>query len=77
MSEMTNDNRTYHAYLLRLWRVNSGRATVWHASLEDSRTGERQGFANLRRLLEFLEAQTSNVEQPGACERKDKHDSNC
>ncbi len=30
---MTDDNRTYQAYLLRLWRVNSGCATVWHASL--------------------------------------------
>ena len=60
---MTDDQRTYHAYLLRLWRVNSGRATVWHASLEDSRTGERRGFADLRGLLAFLEEQTNDVDQ--------------
>ena len=60
---MTDDKRTYQAYLLRLWRVNTGRAMVWHASLEDSRTGERTGFADLRRLLVFLEAQTDNSDQ--------------
>jgi PAS domain-containing protein len=30
---MTDDQRAYHAYLLRLWRVNLGRSTVWHARL--------------------------------------------
>jgi hypothetical protein len=59
---MTGDPRTYHAYLLRLWRVNTGRAAVWHASLEDSRTSERKGFADLRALLAFLEEETSEVE---------------
>jgi hypothetical protein len=60
---MTDDQRTYHAYLLRLWRVNTGRATVWHASLEDSRTGERKGFADLKGLLAFLEEQTNDTDQ--------------
>jgi hypothetical protein len=60
---MIDDQRTYHAYLLRLWRVNSGRSTVWHASLEDSRTGERKGFADLPGLLAFLEEQTNTVDQ--------------
>ena len=60
---MIDDQRTYHAYLFRLWRVNSGRATVWHASLEDSRTGERKGFADLQGLLAFLEEQTDNMDR--------------
>ncbi len=60
---MTDDKRDYHAYLLRLWRVNTGRATLWRASLEDSRTGERKGFADLRGLLAFLEEQTNDIQQ--------------
>ena len=63
---MTDDKRTYNAYLLRLWRVNSGRSTMWHASLEDSRTGERKGFADLQGLLAFLEEQTGQADQPKA-----------
>jgi hypothetical protein len=61
---MIDDQHTYHAYLLRLWRVNSGHSTVWHASVEDSRTGERKGFADLHGLLAFLEEQTNAVDQP-------------
>jgi hypothetical protein len=54
---MTGDQRDYQAYLLRLWRVNTGRGTVWHASLEDARTGERRGFADLENLFAFLREQ--------------------
>jgi hypothetical protein len=68
---MTDDRRIYHAYLLRLWRVNTGYSTVWHASLEDSRTGERKGFADLHALLVFLEEQTSQVDQRNAAETGD------
>ncbi len=57
---MTDDQRAYHAYLLRLWRVNTGRSQVWHASLEDSQTGERKGFADLKSLCAFLEEQTTD-----------------
>lgn len=60
---MIDDKRTYHAYLLRLWRVNSGRSQVWHASVEDSRTGERKGFADLKGLFAFLEEQTRDAHQ--------------
>ena len=65
---MSDDQRTYQAYLLRLWRADLGHATVWHASLEDSRTGERKGFADLKSLYTFLEEQTSNVNQRSASE---------
>jgi hypothetical protein len=43
---MTN---AYHVYLLRLW----------HASLEDSQTGARKGFADPTSLCAFLEEQTT------------------
>jgi hypothetical protein len=68
---MIDSQRTYHAYLLRLWRVNSGRSTVWHASLEDSRTGERKGFADLPGLWAFLEEQTRAGDQPSTNARGD------
>jgi len=52
--------RRYRVYLLRLWLAESedGRP-VWRAALEDARTGERHGFADLARLCAFLEAQTA------------------
>jgi hypothetical protein len=55
------EQRRYRAYLLRLWRADGddGRP-VWRASLEDARTGERRGFADLARLLTFLEEQTDS-----------------
>lgn len=51
---MIEDNRAYHAYLLRLWRVNAGESKIWRASLEDPYTGERLGFADLPGLFAFL-----------------------
>jgi len=42
----------YHAYLLRLWRESVH--DVWRVTLEDSATGERQGFANLERFFSHL-----------------------
>ena len=63
---MMGDKRDYQAYLLRLWRVNTGRGTVWHASLEDSRTGERRGFADLDSLFAFLKEQTTKADQLAA-----------
>ena len=66
---MTDEQRTYHAYLLRLWRVNSGRSTAWHASLEDTRTGERRGFMDLSMLFAFLEEKISNADQLNADEK--------
>ena len=66
---MTDDQRPYQAYLLRLWRVNTDRSQVWHASVEDSRTGERQGFADLRGLLAFLEEQTNDTDRLEICDK--------
>ena len=56
-----SEQRRYRAYLLRLWQADGddGRP-VWRAALEDARTCERHGFADLSRLCAFLEAQTAN-----------------
>jgi hypothetical protein len=51
----------YLSYLLRLWRANDGKQHVWRASLENSLTSERQGFASLDELFEFLRQQTGTV----------------
>ena len=45
-----------YSYLLRLWRTNRSDSFDWHASLENSLTGERFGFANLEQLFSFLMA---------------------
>jgi len=50
----TVETRRYHAYLLRLWQTGEDESAVWLASLEDPRTGERHGFADLNSLLAFL-----------------------
>jgi hypothetical protein len=42
------------SYLLRLWCSNAPGAIYWQASLEDPRTGERIGFANLEHLFTYL-----------------------
>jgi hypothetical protein len=49
------------AFLLRLWCVRDADAIQWRASLEDAQTGERQGFANLERLCEFLAQSCTNA----------------
>jgi hypothetical protein len=49
-----SEGRQYASYLLRLWQVESKGQLVWRASLEDSRSGERQGFASVGALLAFL-----------------------
>ena len=52
-----NEQPSYHAYLLRVWRSGAGPGARWRASLEDPSTGERHGFASLPEALGFLEAQ--------------------
>jgi hypothetical protein len=55
------DEKIYHSFLLRLWRVQVDGKLVWRASLENSFTGERKGFANLRELIVYLETQVSEA----------------
>ena len=46
------------AYLLRLWQARDAEGLCWRASLQDVHTGQRQGFAGLEALFEFLRART-------------------
>jgi hypothetical protein len=55
---VSEGQRRYLSYLLRLWQIESKGRLVWRASLEDARTGERQGFASIDALLAFLREQT-------------------
>jgi hypothetical protein len=50
---MTEDHRNYQADLLRLWRINTDRSTMWHSSLEDPRIGVRLGFSDLKGVSVF------------------------
>jgi hypothetical protein len=53
-SEQDTKNAQRYSFLLRLWQTNRSSKTDWHASLENSITGERLGFANLEQLFAFL-----------------------
>jgi hypothetical protein len=50
--------KSYLSYLLRLWPAGTGGGIAWRASLEDVSTGERQAFADLDALLDYLREQT-------------------
>ena len=53
--------RRYRVYLLRLWLAEGEDSRpVWRAALEDARTGERHGFADLAQLCAFLDAVTDD-----------------
>ena len=53
----------YLAYLLRLWQTSDQGKLLWRASLECPGTGQRQGFASLKDLIDFLCAQTMPGDQ--------------
>jgi hypothetical protein len=52
----------YLAFLLRLWREDE--STPWRAMLVDPSTGERRGFADLKKLFIFLQEQTGETAPP-------------
>jgi hypothetical protein len=58
VDQVSEEQRRYMSYLLRLWQTSSGDELVWQASLESSQTGERQGFTSLDALFDFLRGQT-------------------
>jgi hypothetical protein len=55
---MAKQQQGYLSYLLRLWQTGNDSERIWRASLETPGSGERRGFASLRELFDFLEAQT-------------------
>jgi len=52
-----NRQRRYLSYMLRLWETSNGEKQIWRASLESPGSGQRQAFASLQSLIDFLEAQ--------------------
>lgn len=54
--------KDYLAYLMRLWRSGEGDEKTWRALLESPGSRERQGFACLQDLFDFIQAQTQNYE---------------
>lgn len=58
---MTEQQSEYLAYLLRLWRCSDKEKTVWRASLQNSQTRERVGFASLDDLFHYLREYTNAV----------------
>ena len=69
---VSEKQQRYLSYLLRLWQTESKGLLVWRASLEDARTGERQGFAGIDALLAFLREQANEV--TGSNESQDEAD---
>lgn len=61
---MSKVDPCYRAYMLRLWRVEEAQGDLWHASLEDPRTGQRQGFGDLEELMRYLRALLDLVGEP-------------
>ena len=51
---VTERQRPYLAYLLRLWQIQDKEETGWRASLENAHTGEKLAFADLDQLIAFL-----------------------
>lgn len=60
---MPGKQRRYISYLLRLWQTKSKGKLVWRMSLEHPHTHERQGFASLEELCDFLAQEIGHVAQ--------------
>ena len=60
MKVMKDKLPNYLSYLLRLWGAGKGAESTWRASLESPMTGERHGFASLKDLFAFLQAQADS-----------------
>jgi hypothetical protein len=54
---VTEEERRYLSFMLRLWQTSSDGEQIWRASLECPGTGERRGFAGLKNLFDYLEEQ--------------------
>jgi len=58
-----NRSRRYLSYMLRLWETSNGEKQIWRASLESPGSGQRRGFASLQSLIDYLEAQTKDLDE--------------
>jgi len=66
---MNAERPAYLSYLLRLWRAPGGAGQPWRASLQDTLSEERQGFADLEALTAYLhdqiEGESAPEQEPG------------
>jgi hypothetical protein len=62
---MDTERPAYLSYLLRLWQAPGGAEQPWRASLQDTLTGERRGFADVEALCAYLHTQIGTVPAPG------------
>jgi hypothetical protein len=56
--EPSGSQSNYQAFVLRIWQedaASSPALKVWRFSLQDTRTGQRHGFANIEAVNAFLE----------------------
>lgn len=62
----TEEPLIYRSYLLRLWCEGLA-GEPWRASLQSAATGERQGFASLDGLFDFIRREATQAldVQPG------------
>jgi len=51
---MKNHSPQRISFLLRLWRSNLEQDSEWRVSVENPMTGERNGFASIEALVDFL-----------------------
>jgi len=58
--KVAGGTRAYKSYLLRLWRESGVGPGHWRASLQDSESNERMGFATLEQLFRYLRQQTGD-----------------
>ena len=74
----TGEPSIYRSYLLRMWQEGQT-GDAWRASLQSAATGERQGFASLDSLFDFIRqeaaaARTGSTSADGqSCEKEVTH----
>ena len=51
---MNEAKHAYQSYLLRLWVVKEGEHSVWRASLEEVRSGNKKVFTTLEEMYQYL-----------------------
>ena len=59
---MDETKNVYCSFMLRIWIENAD-GEQWRFSLEDTRTGKRQGFASLKKLMAYLTEITETEDQ--------------
>ncbi len=67
--EQPGSHSSYQAFVLRVWQedaISCPALKVWRFSLQDTRTGQRHGFANIEALKEFLEKVMVGEEEPSS-----------